>query len=167
MPSINNFLLHWRLAWLKVVYTGCPENLSQSSSPFHHPSRRCRHLVITCKTECYKQGSLFGDQWDSQVLTTRKERQNIWKAFLGYLAWMLSALLLAAFRIHLILTWIRIRILGSTFGKSGSGSSDPPFRKSGSGSEYLFFIRFIKIIISDKLQCLFCYRQNLEKAFLR
>ena len=42
----------------------------------------------------------------------------------------------AAFRIHLILTWIRIRILGSTFGKigSGSGSSDPPFRNSGSGS---------------------------------
>ena len=40
----------------------------------------------------------------------------------------------AAFRIHLILTWIRIRILGSTFGKSGSGSSDPPFRNGGSGS---------------------------------
>ena len=30
------------------------------------------------------------------------------------------------------LTWIRI--LGSTFRKSGSGSSDPPFRYSGSGS---------------------------------
>ena len=30
------------------------------------------------------------------------------------------------------MTWIRI--LGSTFGKSGSGSSDPPFRNSGSGS---------------------------------
>ena len=45
----------------------------------------------------------------------------------------------SAFRIHLILTWIRIRILGSTFGKSGtgSGSSDPPFRNSGSGSGYL------------------------------
>ena len=44
--------------------------------------------------------------------------------------------IVAAFRIHLILTWIRIRILGSTFGKSGSGSgsSDPPFRNSGSGS---------------------------------
>ena len=40
----------------------------------------------------------------------------------------------AAFRIHLILTWIRIRILGSTLGKSGSGSSDPPFSNSGSGS---------------------------------
>ena len=40
----------------------------------------------------------------------------------------------SAFRIHIILTWIRIRILGSTFGKSGSGSSDPPFRNSGSGS---------------------------------
>ena len=40
----------------------------------------------------------------------------------------------AAFRIHLILPWIRIQILGSTFGKSGSGSSDPPFRNSGSGS---------------------------------
>ena len=41
-----------------------------------------------------------------------------------------------AFRIHLILMWIRIRIriLGSTFGKSGSGSSDPPFHNSGSGS---------------------------------
>merc|ERR1711860_83518 len=38
-----------------------------------------------------------------------------------------------AFRIHLILTWIRIRILGSTFEKSGSGSLDPPFRNSGSG----------------------------------
>ena len=38
------------------------------------------------------------------------------------------------FRIHLILTWIWIRILGSTFGKSGSGSSDPPFRNIGSGS---------------------------------
>ena len=38
----------------------------------------------------------------------------------------------AALRIHLILTWIRI--LGSTFGKSGSGSSDPPFRNTGSGS---------------------------------
>ena len=38
----------------------------------------------------------------------------------------------AAFRINLILMWIRI--LGSTFGKSGSRSSDPPFRNSGSGS---------------------------------
>merc|ERR1711860_51651 len=36
---------------------------------------------------------------------------------------------LPAFRIHLILTWIRIRILGSTFGKSGSGSSDPHLEK--------------------------------------
>ena len=44
--------------------------------------------------------------------------------------------LTAAFRIHLILMWIqiRIRILGSTFGKSGSGSSDPPFHNSGFGS---------------------------------
>ena len=40
----------------------------------------------------------------------------------------------AAFRIRLILPWIRIQILGSTFGKSGSGSSDPPFRNSGAGS---------------------------------
>ena len=42
----------------------------------------------------------------------------------------------AAFWIHLILPWIRIQILGSTFGKSGSGSgySDPPFCNSGSGS---------------------------------
>ena len=39
-------------------------------------------------------------------------------------------------QIHLILTWIRIRILGSTFGNSGSGSSDPPFRNSGSGSTF-------------------------------
>ena len=38
---------------------------------------------------------------------------------------------------------------------------------TGSGSEYLFFIFFIKKFMSDKLQCLFCYRQNLEKAFLR
>ena len=57
----------------------------------------------------------------------------------------------SAFRIHLILTWIRIQILGSTFGKSGSESSDPHLEKvdpdpvpkwiqtnaflSGSGSE--------------------------------
>ena len=46
--------------------------------------------------------------------------------------WSCDLLLEAAFRIHLILT--RIRILGSTFGKSGSGSSEPPFRNSGSGS---------------------------------
>ena len=92
------------------------------------------------------------------------------------------------FRIHLILTWIRIWMLGSTFGKRGSGSGihlsvivdpDPRIRiwnkwirirvqsGSGSGSEYLFFIFFIKKFMSDKLQCLFCYRQNLEKAFLR
>ena len=41
-----------------------------------------------------------------------------------------------AFRIHLILLWIRI--LRSKFGKSGSGSSDPPgskLGKSGSGSK--------------------------------
>ena len=39
--------------------------------------------------------------------------------------------IVAAFRIHLILTWILIRILGSTFGKSGSrsGSSDPHLEK--------------------------------------
>ena len=38
---------------------------------------------------------------------------------------------LSAFRIHLILMWIQIRILGSTFGKSvsGSGSSDPHLEK--------------------------------------
>ena len=41
---------------------------------------------------------------------------------------------LTALRIHLILTWTPIRILGSTFGNSGSGSSDPSFRNSGSGS---------------------------------
>ena len=35
----------------------------------------------------------------------------------------------SAFRIHLILTWIRIQILGSTFGKSGSESSDPHLEK--------------------------------------
>ena len=46
--------------------------------------------------------------------------------------WSCDLLLEVAFRIHLILT--RIRILGSTFGKSGSGSSEPPFRNSGSGS---------------------------------
>ena len=44
---------------------------------------------------------------------------------------------IAAFRIHLILTWIRI--LGSTFGKSGYGSSDPPFRNSGSGFSFTFY----------------------------
>ena len=37
-----------------------------------------------------------------------------------------------ALRIHLILTWIRI--LGSTFGTSGYGSSDPTYRNSGSRS---------------------------------
>ena len=94
----------------------------------------------------------------------------------------------SSFRIHLILTWIRIRILGSIFGKSGSGSSDPPFRNSGSRSSdphlekvdpdpvpkwiririrVPIFHIFIKKFMSDKLQCLFCYRQNLEKAFLR
>jgi len=57
---------------------------------------------------------------------------------------------LLALWIHLILTWIRIRILGFTFGYSGSGSglSDPPLKYwiwirvpsgSRSGSEYLFF----------------------------
>ena len=47
-----------------------------------------------------------------------------------------SLLLFSAFWIHLFLTWIwiRIQILESTFGKSGSRSSDPPFHKSGSGS---------------------------------
>ena len=30
-----------------------------------------------------------------------------------------------------------------------------------------FFIFFIKKFMSDKLKCLFYYRQNLEKAFLR
>ena len=55
---------------------------------------------------------------------------------------LLSDVINAALRIHLILT--RIRILGSTFGNNGSGSSAPPFRNiesgsSGSGSEYLFF----------------------------
>ena len=54
-------------------------------------------------------------------------------------------------RNHIWKKWIRIRF------QSGSGS----------GSEYLFFIFFIKKFMSDKLQCLFCYRQNLEKAFLR
>ena len=39
-----------------------------------------------------------------------------------------------AFRIHLIFKSIQIWIRGSTFGKSGSESSDPPFRNSGSGS---------------------------------
>ena len=38
------------------------------------------------------------------------------------------------FRIHLILMWTRIRIFESTFGYSGSGSSDPPFGNSRSGS---------------------------------
>ena len=49
-------------------------------------------------------------------------------------SYMYVQLFLSAFRIHLILT--RIRILGSTFGKSGCGfgSSDPPFRNSGSRS---------------------------------
>ena len=81
--------------------------------------------------------------------------------------------------------WIRIRILGSTFGKSGSGcgSSDPPFRNSGSGSgssdphlekvdpnpvpkwiririRVPIFHIFHKEIHVGQFQCLFCYRQN-------
>ena len=64
-----------------------------------------------------------------QVLKLLEETFAIsyWQCFMHYYQ---------AFRIHLILTWIRIRILGSTFGKSGSrsGSSVPPFRNSGSGS---------------------------------
>merc|ERR1711911_422726 len=88
-----------------------------------------------------------------------------------------SLLLCSPFRIHLILTWIRIQILESTFGKSGSRSSDLPFHKSGSGSSapdlekmdpdlgpkvhlipktYLsIFHIFIKKFMSDKLQYLF------------
>ena len=51
------------------------------------------------------------------------------------------ARILEAFGIHLILTWIRI--LRFTFGKRGSGSSDPPFRKhmenvnSGPGPKWI------------------------------
>ena len=89
-----------------------------------------------------------------------------------------------AFRIHLILTSIRIWIRGSTFGKSGSGSSDPPFRiririlihffqkwirirfqsGSGSGFEYLFFIFFKKKFMSDKLECLFILPPKFGKG---
>ena len=58
----------------------------------------------------------------------------------------------APFRIHLILMWIRIRILGSTFGKSGSGSSDPPFHNSGSGSGFgsEYFEYFSIMLISPR-----------------
>ena len=96
----------------------------------------------------------------------------------------------AAFRIRLILPWIRIQILGSTFGKSGSGSSDPPFRNSGAGSsdphlekvdpdpvpkwiQIRIRIRvpishiFHKEIHVGQITMLICYRQNLVKAFLR
>ena len=51
----------------------------------------------------------------------------------------LNIVFFSAFRIHLILTWIQIQILRSTFGKSGSRS------------EYLFFIFFKKKFMSDKL----------------
>ena len=55
--------------------------------------------------------------------------------FTPYLPFPLcSYLFFPALRIHLILTWIRIRILGSTFGNSGSWSSDPLFRNTWSGS---------------------------------
>ena len=77
-----------------------------------------------------------------------------------------------AFRIHLILTWIRI--LGSTFGKSGSGSSDPPFRNSGSrtGSSDPHLEKVdpdprTYFSYRTNYNAYFCYRQNLEKAFLR
>ena len=92
-----------------------------------------------------------------------------------------------AFWIHLILTWIRIRIriLGYTFGKSGSGSSDSPFRNSGSGSgssnphlekvdpepvpkwiriRVPIFIFFIKKFMSDKLKCLFLIPPKFRKG---
>ena len=82
---------------------------------------------------------------------------------------------------HLILTWIRIQILGSTFGNSGSGSSDPPFRNSGSGSgssvphlekvdpdPSTYFSYFsLKNSCRTNQNAYFYYRQNLEKAFLR
>ena len=81
--------------------------------------------------------------------------------------------------IHIWEKWIRI--LGFTFGKSGSGSSDPPFRNSGSGSldphlekvdPVPKWIRirvpiFHKEIHVGQITMLICYRQNLEKAFLR
>ena len=99
-----------------------------------------------------------------------------------------SLLLFSAFWIHLFLTWIwiRIQILESTFGKSGSRSSDLPFHKSGSGSSapdlekmdpdlgpkvhlipktYLsIFHIFIKKFMSDKLQYLFLLPPKFRKG---
>ena len=61
-----------------------------------------------------------------------------------------------------ILTWIliRIRILGSTFWNSASGSSDPAFRNSGSGTEYLFQKKFM----SAKWQYLFLLPPKFRKG---
>ena len=64
----------------------------------------------------------------------------------------------SALWIHLIYTWLRISILGSTFENIWSGSSEPPLETfdpdpakcSGSESATLLF-----------------YRQSLEKTFLR
>ena len=62
---------------------------------------------------------------------------------LAMLAWVsvncFLPLISTAFRIHLILTWIRIRILGSTFGKSGSGSSDPHLEKVDPSTFFSYF----------------------------
>ena len=65
----------------------------------------------------------------------------------------------AAFRIHLILTWIRIHLSIIV-----DPNPDPRIHiwkkririrfQSGFGSEYLFFIFFIKKFMSDKLKCL-------------
>ena len=69
-------------------------------------------------------------------------------------------------------------------GKSGSGSSDPPFHNSGSGSTFgksgfrsgckvdpdqsiYFHIFHIEIHVGQIKILIFRYRQNLEKAFLR
>ena len=83
-----------------------------------------------------------------------------------------------------------IRILSSTFGNSGSASSDPPFHNSGSGSSdsHLEKVdldpgpKWIRILIRVPIDIYdiccykeinvrqityFCYRQNFEEAFLR
>ena len=77
----------------------------------------------------------------------------------------------AVLRIHLILTWIRI--LGSTFGKSDSGSrsSNPHLEKVDPEPvpkwiriRVPIFIFFIKKFMSDNLQCLFLLPPKFRKG---
>ena len=62
-----------------------------------------------------------------------------------------DGLIYAAFRIHLFLTWIRIRILGSRFGKSGSGSSDPPLEIVDPNPSTYFSIKVFFLLIIPEI----------------